>query len=60
MGWRIVYIEDALRLNYKLNSIGINTKNDLIWINLDEIDVIVIESLICNTSVKLLIEIVKK
>lgn len=60
MGWRIVYIEDALRLNYKLNSIGINTNNDLIWINLDEIDVIVIESLICNTSVKLLIEIVKK
>lgn len=60
MGWRIIYIEDALRLNYKLNSIGINTNNDLIWINLDEIDVIVIESLICNTSVKLLIEIVKK
>lgn len=38
MGWRIIYIEMASRINYKLNSIGIIQKEEIVWINLDEID----------------------
>lgn len=60
MGWRIIYIEEASRINYKLNSVGILHNEEIIWINLDEIDLIVIESLYCNTSIKLLIELINK
>lgn len=60
MGWRIIYIEEANRINYKLNSIGINHKEEIVWISLDEIDMIIIESQSCNTSIKLLTELSKK
>lgn len=60
MGWRIICIEDALRINYKLNSIGVLEKDEVIWICLDEIDVLIIESQYCNTSIKLLTELLKK
>lgn len=60
MGWRIICIEEAYRINYKLNSIGVLQKDEVIWINLDEIDIIIIESLYCNTTIKLLTEISKK
>lgn len=60
MGWRIICIEEANRLNYKLNSIGIIQKEEMVWINLDEIDMIIIESQSCNTSIKLLSELSKK
>lgn len=60
MGWRIICISQAERINYKLNSIGVMRNNEFVWINLDEIDTIIIECLQCNTSFKLLIELVKK
>lgn len=60
MGWRIICIEEASRINYKLNSIGIIQKEEIVWINLDEIDLIIIESQSCNTSIKLLSELSKK
>lgn len=60
MGWRIICIEEASRINYKLNSIGIIQKEEILWINLDEIDMIIMESQSCNTSIKLLSELSKK
>lgn len=60
MGWRIVCIEEAMRINYQLNSIGVLQKDEIVWICLDEIDMIIIETLMCNTSIKLLSEIAKK
>lgn len=60
MGWRIICIEEASRINYKLNSIGIIQKEEIVWINLDEIDMIIMESQSCNTSIKLLSELSKK
>ena len=60
MGWRIIYIEEATRINYKLNSIGIMYKEEIIWICLDEIDFIIIETLTCNVTIKLLSELSKK
>lgn len=60
MGWRIIYIEEASRINYKLNSIGVIQKEEILWISLDEIDMIIIESQSCNTSIKLLSELSKK
>lgn len=60
MGWRIVCIEEALKLNYKLNSIGVLNNDEIVWINLDEIDLIIIESITCNISSRLLMEICKK
>lgn len=60
MGWRIICIEEASRINYKLNSIGIIQKEEIVWINLDEIDMIILESQSCNTSIKLLSELSKK
>lgn len=60
MGWRIICIEEASRINYKLNSIGIIQKEEIVWINLDEIDLLIIESQSCNTSIKLLSELSKK
>ncbi len=60
MGWRIVYIQEAIRLNYKLNSLGVMYKEEVIWINIDEIDSIVIEDQYCNISVKLISELSKK
>lgn len=60
MGWRIVCISDAIRLNYKLNSIGVVQKDEIIWINLEEIDAIIIETTMCNISTKLIIELADK
>ena len=60
MGWRIICIEEAMRINYQLNSIGVLQKDEVVWICLDEIDMIIIETLMCNTSIKLLSEIAKK
>lgn len=60
MGWRVVCIEDAIRINYKMNSIGVLQKNEITWICLDEIDIIIVESLCCNTSLKLLSELMEK
>lgn len=60
MGWRIICIEEAMRINYQLNSIGVLQKDEIVWICLDEIDMIIIETLMCNTSMKLLSEIAKK
>lgn len=60
MGWRFVCISKAIKINYRLNSIGISFNDDLIWINLDEIDTIIIEDLRCNTSIRLLVELAQK
>lgn len=60
MGWRIVCIEEAIKINYKLNSIGVLTNDEMVWISLDEIDVILIESQSCNISSRLMMEICKK
>ncbi len=60
MGWRIICIENAIRINYRLNSIGILNDSETIWINLDEIDTIIVETQACNTSIKLLSELAKK
>lgn len=60
MGWRIVCIEEAIKINYKLNSIGVLTNDEMVWISLDEIDVILIESQSCNISARLMMEICKK
>jgi CRISPR-associated protein Cas1 len=60
MGWRTICINEAIRLNYKLNSLGVLQKDEIIWINLDEIDVIIVETLMCNISLKLLSELANK
>ena len=48
MGWRIICIEKANRINYKLNSLGVVDNNEVVWICLDEIDLIIVETLLCN------------
>lgn len=60
MGWRYVCIDEASRINYRLNNIGIVYKDETIWINLDEIDTVIITDSRCNTSIKLLQELVEK
>lgn len=60
MGWRIISIEDAARLNYKLNCIGIYINDEYFWINFDEIDTIVISDLRCNISIRLIKELMEK
>lgn len=60
MGWRTICINEAIKLNYKLNSLGILQKDEIVWINLDEIDVIIVETLMCNVSFKLLSELADK
>lgn len=60
MGWRTIYIEEAIKINYKLNSLGILKNDDILWINLDEIDIVILECLKCNVSSKLLSELSKK
>lgn len=60
MGWRYVCISEAIRINYRLNSIGVSYKDEIIWMNLDEIDTIIIEDLRCNTSIRLLVELAQK
>jgi CRISPR-associated protein Cas1 len=59
MGWRIINIEDAARLNYKLNCIGIYINDEYYWINFDEIDTIVISDLRCNISIRLIKELME-
>lgn len=60
MGWRIICIEKAIRINYKLNSLGVCENSETIWINLDEIDAVIVETLICNTSFRLLSQLAQK
>lgn len=60
MGWRVVCIDNAIKLNYKLNSLGVLQNEEVVWICLDEIDTIIVESMICNTSFRLLMELCKK
>ncbi|MEI3527724.1 MAG: type II CRISPR-associated endonuclease Cas1 [Bacilli bacterium] len=60
MGWRTICINEAIRLNYKLNSLGVLQKDEIVWINLDEIDIIIVETLMCNLSLKLLSELASK
>lgn len=60
MGWRTICINEAIKLNYKLNSLGVLQKDEIVWINLDEIDIIIIETLMCNVSLKLLSELASK
>ena len=60
MGWRTICINEAIKLNYKLNSLGVLQKDEIVWINLDEIDIIIIETLMCNVSLKLLLELASK
>lgn len=60
MGWRILSIEESQKLRYKLNHIGITTETDLIWVNLDEIDTIIVSDLRCNITVMLIKEIMEK
>lgn len=43
-----------------MNSIGILQNDEIVWVNLDEIDVLIIESQYCNTSIRLFIELIKK
>ena len=60
MGWRTICINEAIRLNYKLNSLGVLQKDEIVWINLDEIDIIIVETHMCNLSLKLLSELASK
>ena len=60
MGWTYVFIDEASRINYRLNNIGIVYKDETIWINLDEIDSVIITDSRCNTSIRLLQELVEK
>lgn len=60
MGWRYIIIDDARRINYKLNNIGILQGEEPIWINLDEIDCIIIEDSKCNITVRLAVELSRK
>ena len=48
MGWRTICINEAIRLNYKLNSLGVLQKDEIVWINLDEIDIIIVETLMLS------------
>lgn len=60
MGWRTICIGEASRLCYKLNSLGVVLREEIVWISLDEIDVVIIESLMCNVTIKLLAEFANK
>lgn len=59
MGWRIVFIEDAQRLNYKLDSIGIKKKEETFWINIKEIDTLIICDTRCVLTTYLLVELMQ-
>ena len=60
MSWRILCVEESQKLNYRLNHIGVCTNEDILWINLDEIDTIIITDLKCNITMRLIKELMEK
>lgn len=60
MGWRTIYISESSKLSYRLNSLGVMQKDEIIWVNLNEIDIIIIEDLLSVITLKLLSELSKK
>lgn len=60
MGWRTIYISESSKLSYRLNSLGVMQKDEIIWVNLNEIDIIIIEDLLSAITLKLLSELSKK
>lgn len=60
MAFRTVIIDQALRINLDLNNIVVYYKDEHFWINLDEINIIIIEDPRCSVSLKLLTEMCEK
>lgn len=59
MGWKIVEIEEAYKLNLFLNNIVIYNKNDKITLSLNDIDVLLINNYKLVLSVQLINELSK-
>jgi len=57
MGFRTVLIEKASKINLDLNNIVVQSFNEHYWINIDEIDTIIIDDPRCNISLRLLSEL---
>lgn len=60
MSFRTVLINKASRINLDLNNIVVFYEDDKFYINLDDINTIVIEDPRCSISLRLLVEICKK
>ena len=60
MAFRTIPIDKAAKINLDLNNIVIYYYGDYYWINLDEINTIIIDDPRCSVSLKLLTELCER
>lgn len=60
MAFRTIYIEKAVRLRLDLNNIVVNYESDDYYINIDEINTLIVDDPRCNISLRLLSTLCEK